>query len=171
MHRGLPDIVDHPSRVRFPAVRQSYLRNGIATNRAKRGGGHAEPPGTLVLARVGHSGSLVGGASGLAMLAFIDGGNADPIGRSAVGSRSSGQIACSCRPVHPCRQSCMPRSITRRLPGTLLNASTIRRASFHGCSIWTQPKAFSVHSSGRLRSEVGMMQVRHKESLKAAQSA
>src|SRR5689334_2982420 len=40
MHRSLPDIVDHPSRVRFPGVRQSYLRHGIAANRAMRG---AEP--------------------------------------------------------------------------------------------------------------------------------
>jgi biotin/methionine sulfoxide reductase len=36
----LPDTVDHPSRVRFPAVRQSYLQKGPGANRTARG---AEP--------------------------------------------------------------------------------------------------------------------------------
>src|SRR3954447_24708240 len=40
MHRALPDIVDHPSRVRYPVVRQSYLKSGISADRAGRG---AEP--------------------------------------------------------------------------------------------------------------------------------
>ena len=40
MHRALPDIVDHPTRVRFPAVRESYLEKGVGSNRAGRG---AEP--------------------------------------------------------------------------------------------------------------------------------
>jgi biotin/methionine sulfoxide reductase len=40
MHRALPDIVDHQSRVRFPAVRESYLKNGVRGKRASRG---AEP--------------------------------------------------------------------------------------------------------------------------------
>jgi len=40
LHRALPDIVDHDSRVRFPAVRESYLKDGIQSDRARRG---AEP--------------------------------------------------------------------------------------------------------------------------------
>ena len=40
MHRALPDIVDHQSRVRFPSVRESYLKKGAASDRTKRG---AEP--------------------------------------------------------------------------------------------------------------------------------
>ena len=38
LHRALPDIVDHPSRVRFPAVRESYLNGGLASDRSRRGG-------------------------------------------------------------------------------------------------------------------------------------
>jgi biotin/methionine sulfoxide reductase len=38
MHRALPDIVDHPTRVRFPAVRETYLEKGVRSNRAGRGG-------------------------------------------------------------------------------------------------------------------------------------
>lgn len=38
LYRSLPDIVDHPSRVRFPAVREGYLAKGIASDRAARGG-------------------------------------------------------------------------------------------------------------------------------------
>ena len=37
LHRALPAIVDHPSRVRFPAVRESYLRGGRKSDRAARG--------------------------------------------------------------------------------------------------------------------------------------
>ncbi|MEI8153067.1 MAG: hypothetical protein WCG92_15910 [Hyphomicrobiales bacterium] len=40
MHRALPDVVDHQSRVRFPVVRQSYLNKGIKSQREGRG---AEP--------------------------------------------------------------------------------------------------------------------------------
>ena len=40
LHRALPDILDHPSRIRFPAVRESYLRKGLASDRTGRG---AEP--------------------------------------------------------------------------------------------------------------------------------
>jgi biotin/methionine sulfoxide reductase len=40
MHRSLPEIVDHPSRVRYPVVREGYLRSGIRSDRAGRG---AEP--------------------------------------------------------------------------------------------------------------------------------
>ena len=40
MHRALPEIVDHPSRVRFPAVREGYLKHGIKSDRTARG---AEP--------------------------------------------------------------------------------------------------------------------------------
>jgi biotin/methionine sulfoxide reductase len=37
MYAGLPQIVDHPSRVRFPAVRESYLRNGVRASPGERG--------------------------------------------------------------------------------------------------------------------------------------
>jgi biotin/methionine sulfoxide reductase len=40
MHRALPDIVDHPSRIRHPVVRQGYLKHGPVADRAGRG---AEP--------------------------------------------------------------------------------------------------------------------------------
>ena len=40
LHRALPDIVDHASRVRFPAVREGYLKDGIRSDRSRRG---AEP--------------------------------------------------------------------------------------------------------------------------------
>lgn len=40
LHRALPDIVNHPSRVRFPVVRESYLKNGSKADRTSRG---AEP--------------------------------------------------------------------------------------------------------------------------------
>jgi biotin/methionine sulfoxide reductase len=40
IYRSLPDIVDHPSRMRFPAVRESYLDRGIEADRTARG---AEP--------------------------------------------------------------------------------------------------------------------------------
>ena len=40
MHGALPALVDHPSRVRFPAVRESYLTHGTRSDRAARG---AEP--------------------------------------------------------------------------------------------------------------------------------
>ena len=40
MHRALPDIIDHQSRVRFPVVRQSYLKNGSKADHTTRG---AEP--------------------------------------------------------------------------------------------------------------------------------
>jgi len=40
MHRSLPDIVEHESRVRHPAVRAGYLDKGIGSDRSKRG---AEP--------------------------------------------------------------------------------------------------------------------------------
>lgn len=40
LHRALPDIVEHEVRLRFPAVRESYLKSGIKSDRARRG---AEP--------------------------------------------------------------------------------------------------------------------------------
>jgi anaerobic selenocysteine-containing dehydrogenase len=40
MYGALPEIVDHATRVRTPAVRESYLREGIGFKRSGRG---AEP--------------------------------------------------------------------------------------------------------------------------------
>jgi biotin/methionine sulfoxide reductase len=37
LHRGLPDIIDHASRVRRPAVRRSWLRDRHASDTAMRG--------------------------------------------------------------------------------------------------------------------------------------
>src|SRR5437588_6142122 len=39
-YRTLPDMVDHPTRVRHPAVREGWLKNGIKSDRTGRG---AEP--------------------------------------------------------------------------------------------------------------------------------
>lgn len=40
LHRALPDIVNHQSRIRFPVVRQSFLKNGYKADHTSRG---AEP--------------------------------------------------------------------------------------------------------------------------------
>jgi biotin/methionine sulfoxide reductase len=37
IHRSLPDVINHPSRVRFPAIRESYFKRGIQSDRTVRG--------------------------------------------------------------------------------------------------------------------------------------
>jgi len=40
LHRALPEIVEHPTRIAQPMVREGYLRDGIVSDRTRRG---AEP--------------------------------------------------------------------------------------------------------------------------------